>query len=57
MKDYWDKGLCYYCDDRLLPSNKCKAPILYLLSRLSLPSEDTSEEVYYNSSDATGHIL
>jgi hypothetical protein len=56
MKDRRDKGLCYYCEDRWLPSHKCKAPRLYLLSGLTLPLEDIGEDVYYDSFDAADPI-
>jgi hypothetical protein len=52
MNEPREKGLCYYCDDRWIPSHKCKSPRLYLLSGLTLPPEDMCEDVYYDSSDA-----
>jgi hypothetical protein len=56
MKDRRDKGLCYYCDDRWLAGHKCKSPRLYLLFGLTVPSDNTGEDVYYDSSDAADPI-
>jgi hypothetical protein len=52
MKDRREKGLCYYCDDRWVQGHRCKSPRLYLLSGLAIPSDDTGDDVYYDSSDA-----
>jgi hypothetical protein len=56
MKERRDKGLCYYCDDRWLPGHKCKSPRLFLMSGLELPSEDPSDEVFYDSTDGVDAV-
>jgi hypothetical protein len=56
MKKRRDKGLCYYCDDKWQPSHKCKAPKLYLLSRLELPPEEPADEVLYDSTDLVDFV-
>jgi hypothetical protein len=49
IKEHREKGLCYYCDDKLQPGHKCKSLKLYHLSGLELPSDDSGEEVFYDS--------
>ncbi|XP_062167070.1 uncharacterized protein LOC133873370 [Alnus glutinosa] len=51
MKERRDRGLCYYCDDKWLPGHKCKSPRLYLMFGLTLPMEEPSEDVFYDTTD------
>lgn len=56
MKERRDKGLCYYCDDKWLPGHKLNSLRLYLMSGLKLPLEDTSKDVYYDSTDLVDSV-
>jgi hypothetical protein len=56
MKKRRDKGLCYYCNDKWQPGHKCKAPKLYLLSRLELPPEEPADEALYDSTDLVDSV-
>lgn len=51
MKEHKEKGLCYYCDDKWQPGHKCQSLKLYHLSSLELPSDDSGEEVFYDSTE------
>jgi len=43
MKEWHDKGLYYYCDEKWQPDHKCKSPKLYIFSGLELPHDDAIE--------------
>lgn len=46
MKERWDKGLCYNCDDKWNPAYKCKSPKLFLMHGCDVFSEEKLEEVF-----------
>jgi hypothetical protein len=56
MKERREKGLYYYCDDKWQPSHKCKSSQLYLLSRMELSSDNSTDEVYFDSTDSANPV-
>jgi len=56
MKERCEKGICYYCDDKWQPDHKCKSLRLYLLSGMELPPDDSTDEVYFDSTNSANPV-
>lgn len=40
MQERWEKGLCYFYDERYQPGHKCNRPKLYLLEGMDFEEEE-----------------
>jgi len=51
MRERREKGLCYNCDEKWIPSHKCKSPTLYLLHATEPIIDDTMVEEFVEPFD------